>query len=265
MAEEQQLRIRPVRDRRPLSVQVYDQLVEALRKQSKPGDLIPPELELSAELGVSRTVLREALRLLEEDGIIERGVDPRRRQLAMPSSRPPAFNAPLEDMLHTANPITIKVVRTELIAPTAWSKALLELPSDNTELLCRESLFLLGDEPVASALEFLPVTDGAVASYVGSIEAGGATGKTLLTALGPQFRSKCVPTLWRLSAASSGGGSRRGFSKPRGDAAVTSLTTVLSRHGKPVFLAKHLLRLDLVALSVGEPSTDIDPLLLDVP
>ncbi|WP_417676860.1 GntR family transcriptional regulator [Roseibium sp.] len=262
MAEEQQLRVRPVRDRRPLSVQVYDQLVEALRKQGKPGDLIPPELELSAELGVSRTVLREALRLLEEDGIIERGVDPRRRQLAMPSSRPPAFNAPLEDMLHAAGRITIKVVRTEPISPTAWSKALLELSDDSVELLCQESLFLLGDEPVASALEVVPVSDNGIASRAGG---GDAANRTLLSALGPQFRSKCVPTLWRLSAASSGGGSRKGFSKLRGDIAVTSLTSVLSRHGKPVFLGKHLLRLDLVSLTVGETASDIDPLLWDVP
>ena len=43
-------------------------------------------------------------------------------------------------MLHAAGRITIKVVRTEPISPTAWSKALLELSDDSVELLCQESL-----------------------------------------------------------------------------------------------------------------------------
>ncbi|MDJ0933088.1 GntR family transcriptional regulator [Breoghania sp.] len=245
---------------------MYDQLVDALRKQGKPGDLIPPELELSAELGVSRTVLREALRLLEEDGIIERGIDPRRRQLAMPSSRPSAFNAPLEDMLYAGDRISVRVIRTELIVPTAWSSALLELSRNEVELVCRESLFSLGTEPVASALEVVPVTDVASASYIGSIgREATAGGETLLAALGPQFRSRCAPTLWRLAATSSGGGSRTGFSRSRPDDPVTSLTTVLSRNGKPVYLAKHLLRLNLVLFAVGGNATEIGPLLSQVP
>ena len=37
-----------------------------------PGSQLPPELELSSALEVSRTTIREALRLLEEQGFIER-------------------------------------------------------------------------------------------------------------------------------------------------------------------------------------------------
>jgi|GEM_PF-6813732 len=255
---ENQLRIKPVRDRRPLSVQVYDQLVEALRKQGRPGDLIPPEIELANELGVSRTVLREALRLLEEDGFIERGIDPRRRQLARPSARPPAFNAPLEDMLHAATPLDIQIVRTEQIRPTSWSVSLLELRDEETPLLYRECLFTADGEPAVSALEIIPLSEDGVPPHLAKEEAAGEA-QTLLSALGPQFRSKCVPTLWRLAAASSGGGSRKGFTRTRADHPVTSLTTVLSRHGRPVYLAKHLLRLDIVALSVGEPPNGFDP------
>lgn len=262
MSVDTHLRIRPVRDRRPLSVQVYDRLVEALRKQGQPGDLIPPEIELAAELGVSRTVLREALRLLEEDGFIERGVDPRRRQLARASSRPPAFNAPLEDMLHAASPLQIQVVRTEEIKPTSWSKMLLELDGDDTSILYRECLFSIDGEPVASALEMVPIDEGIPTHLINGAQ---DEPQTLLMALGPQFRSKCVPTLWRLAAASSGGGSRKGFMRPRADqSAVTSLTTVLSRSGRPVYLAKHLLRLDLVGVSVGDSPNDFDPASLEM-
>ncbi|MDF2373444.1 MAG: GntR family transcriptional regulator [Rhizobiaceae bacterium] len=262
MSDNHQFHMRPVRDRRPLSVQVYDRLVGALRKQGRPGDAIPPEIELSAELGVSRTVLREALRLLEEDGVIERGVDPRRRQLAAPSARPPSFNAPLEEMLHAARPLTVKIIRTEPIAPTSWSRALLELPDDHGDLICRESLFLFGDEPVVSALEIVSASDTSIPLHLTELEA--SSGQTLLSALGPQFRSKCVPTVWRI-AAGSASTSRTGFSRMRSDQHLTSLTTVLSRRGKPVFLAKHLLRLDIVALSVGEPSNGTDPSLLESP
>lgn len=258
MADEQQLRVRPVRDRRPLSVQVYDQLVEALRKQGHPGDAIPPEVELSAELGVSRTVLREALRLLEEDGVIERGVDPRRRQLARATSRPPSFNAPLEDMLKASVPLSIKVIRTEAIAPTSWSRGLLELAPGEDRLICRESLFLAGDQPVASALELVPPSVPLAPIALNGQADPDAPGHTLLADLGALFRSKCVPTLWRIGAGSSVA-SRAGFNKARGDTHVTSITTVLSRHGRPVFLGKHLIRLDLVALSMGEPPDGFDP------
>tara|TARA_R110000751_G_scaffold259709_3_gene359004 strand:+ start:42158 stop:42952 length:795 start_codon:yes stop_codon:yes gene_type:complete len=258
MSVETQLHVKPVRDRRPLSVQVYDQLVEALRKQRQPGDLVPPEIELANELGVSRTVLREALRLLEEDGFIERGTDPRRRQLARPSAQPPAFNAPLEDMLHAAGPLDVQIVRSDVIRPTSWSKSLLELAGDDTPLLYRECLFTADGEPAVSALEIIPLDEEGIPPHLVN-GAAGQQAQTLLCALGPKFRSKCVPTLWRLAAASSGGGSRKGFTRTRAEHSVTSLTTVLSRHGKPVYLAKHLLLLNIVALSVGEPPHGFDP------
>lgn len=254
--------IRPVRDRRPLSVQVYDRLVEALLKNGRPGDSIPPEVELSADLGVSRTVLREALRLLEEDGVIERGTDPRRRQLAKPSSRPPTFNAPLEDMLQATAPLRVEVIRTEPVAITNWSRVLLELGDSENMLLCRESLFFLGDEPVGSALELVPAVDANVPVHLAEQSSESqAVGQTLLAALGPQFRSKCIPTLWRLAPGSSSR-SRTGFNLvPRGH--LTSLTTVLSRQGRPVFLAKYLIRLDSVVLAVGENPSGADSLTLD--
>jgi GntR family transcriptional regulator len=254
--------MKPVRDRRPLSVQVYDRLVEALLKHGRVGDSIPPEVELSADLGVSRTVLREALRLLEEDGVIERGADPRRRQLAKPSSRPPTFNAPLEDMLQATAPLRVEIIRTEPVAITNWSRVLLELGDSDKMLLCRESLFYLGDEPVASAIELVPAAEGNIPVHLAdhSAEPEGV-GQTLLAALGPQFRSKCIPTLWRLAPGSSSG-SRTGFNLvPRGH--QTSLTTVLSRQGKPVFLAKYLIRLDSVVLAVGENPSGADSLTLD--
>jgi GntR family transcriptional regulator len=56
-----------------LSALVRDRLsAEIATGVTPPGTKLPPEPELAAELGVSRATLREALRSLEEDGLITR-------------------------------------------------------------------------------------------------------------------------------------------------------------------------------------------------
>src|ERR1700733_9537565 len=61
---------RPIRTRRAL-----EEICERIREQLalgvlKPGDKLPPERDLARQLGVSRNVLREALRSLEMAGIL---------------------------------------------------------------------------------------------------------------------------------------------------------------------------------------------------
>jgi GntR family transcriptional repressor for pyruvate dehydrogenase complex len=63
-----------------LSDRVADQLTEAiLSRQLNPGDLLPPERELGDKFGVSRTVVREAVRSLAARGLVRvtsgRGVE----------------------------------------------------------------------------------------------------------------------------------------------------------------------------------------------
>ena len=61
----------------PLRVAVYSRIAEAIRNNLlTPGSMLPTETELGADMKVSRTVVREALMLLEEDGLIRarRGV-----------------------------------------------------------------------------------------------------------------------------------------------------------------------------------------------
>ncbi|MBT2513408.1 GntR family transcriptional regulator [Arthrobacter sp. ISL-30] len=61
----------------PLGVAVYSRIPEAIRNGLlTPGSMIPTETEFGTDMKVIRTVVREALMLLEEDGLIRarRGV-----------------------------------------------------------------------------------------------------------------------------------------------------------------------------------------------
>lgn len=50
-----------------------------------PGELLPGEHDLAAQLGIARPTIREAMRKLESGGLVERGYR-RRMQVAVPSS-----------------------------------------------------------------------------------------------------------------------------------------------------------------------------------
>jgi GntR family transcriptional regulator len=61
-----------VRDRRPLAFQVRDELREVLKRDGlRPGDQLPSEAELTRRFAVGRTTIREAFKLLEQDGLVD--------------------------------------------------------------------------------------------------------------------------------------------------------------------------------------------------
>jgi GntR family transcriptional regulator len=60
-------------DRRPLYAQVYFELADRIARGSwRPGDLIPNEVDLARELGVSVGTMRKALKMLEAKRVVIR-------------------------------------------------------------------------------------------------------------------------------------------------------------------------------------------------
>jgi GntR family transcriptional regulator len=59
-------------ENRPLTQRARDALLQAIRGDAFPDDRLPPEAQLAADLGVSRTTLRAALQSLAADGLITR-------------------------------------------------------------------------------------------------------------------------------------------------------------------------------------------------
>lgn len=60
------------RDRRPLPVQLREEILEIIEQEGlRPGDRLPTEADLARRFGVGRTTAREALKLLERDGIVD--------------------------------------------------------------------------------------------------------------------------------------------------------------------------------------------------
>lgn len=61
----------PLRDTRTLVIQLRDRIADLIRDEGLgPGDKLPTEAQLTARFKISRPALREALKLLEQDGVI---------------------------------------------------------------------------------------------------------------------------------------------------------------------------------------------------
>ncbi len=57
--------------KRPLYINVYDELLLQITKgEYQAGDQLPSEPDLARKLGVSRATLRQALVLLQDDGLV---------------------------------------------------------------------------------------------------------------------------------------------------------------------------------------------------
>jgi GntR family transcriptional regulator len=142
---------------RPTHTTLTDQTVLAIQEaitQGKfaPGSQLPPEMELLQMMGISRTTLREALRILEEQGFIRKrrglgtfvmeraivkdmsqnfgitemisqaGYTPGTRDFSVHTEKPSKMLAEKLDIPDDSQVVVIERVRTASHAPIVWTR-----------------------------------------------------------------------------------------------------------------------------------------------
>jgi GntR family transcriptional regulator len=140
----------------PLRVAVYDRISHGIRSGVLgAGELLPRETELGVSLGVSRTVVREALMLLEEDGLIvtRRGIG-RFVAETLPHDGADDFR-PLEQLFADGGELTVERVEFSLQRVTDFVAEHLGLP-DGADFWFRESIVRRDGQPIALVQEYLP-------------------------------------------------------------------------------------------------------------
>jgi len=142
----------------PLRVEVYDRIARAIRSRALPPEsLLPSESELGEAMEVSRTVVREALLLLEEDGLLRsrRGIG------RVVTAAQPAVGferlRPMEQILaHRFHDLS--VTRTEVTLQRESASFIAEglgIAPTSPSLFIESVLFSNGD-PIALVQEHLP-------------------------------------------------------------------------------------------------------------
>lgn len=144
-------------------VPLYFQLQEILKEKIEiglwsAGEAIPPEVDLCATYGVSRTVVRQALAILEQDRQIIR-VRGSGTFVAMPKVEQRAGG--FSRLLASATPgarITILDARTQTASRRIGTQLDLKVDSDVLRVM---SLLHIRDVPVALFDSFFPASDSA--------------------------------------------------------------------------------------------------------
>jgi GntR family transcriptional regulator len=144
----------------PLRVAVYSRIAHGIRTHVLvPGTALPREIELGQALRVSRTVVREALMLLEEDGLIttKRGVG-RFIAEAVPHVGLEEFR-PLDMVLAEPDAtITVQNVEISLQETTDFVSSHIAL-EPGSQMWFREAIVSRDDGPIAIVQEYLPADD----------------------------------------------------------------------------------------------------------
>lgn len=225
----------------PLRVAVYTRIARGIRDELfAVGSALPRETELGTALGVSRTVVREALMLLEEDGLIatRRGVG---RFVTASSPR-----VGLEDLrpfevalANPQQPVAVEPIDFVLQPNTEFVASNLGLDGEANTWF-RESVLSRDDEPIAIVQEHLPAgrylsdISEAVSSQ---LKAAAERKATLLAGLldlcGPIFTAGSCQIIPSVVGESRGVRLGLAAADP-----VIILTQVVEHEGTPLYLAK---------------------------
>lgn len=225
----------------PLRVAVYTRITEGIRSDVFPlGSALPRETELGTVLGVSRTVVREALMLLEEDGLIStrrgvgRFVAASSPKVGLEDLRP--FESALAD---PEQPVTVEPLHFVMQPNTEFVSANLHLDAEANTWF-RESVLKRAGEPLAIVQEHLPAgrylsdVSPAIATHLQDAAKRDATVFAgLLELCGPIFTASTCQITPSVVGASRGKQLGLAASDP-----VIILTQVIEHQGTPVYLAK---------------------------
>jgi GntR family transcriptional regulator len=237
----------------PLRVAVYSRIAEAIRNNLlTPGSMLPTETELGADMKVSRTVVREALMLLEEDGLIRarRGVG---RFVADTLPRIGIERIrPFEEVLGgPGQHIEIKRVQrerqpaSEFVAPGVGVEP-------GADCWLWESVLIRDGEAIAHLQEHIsagPVSLGSSSAAAAPLEIDDDGGGTLLASLNNRFGRVLGPGECQISL-SQVGPSRAKLLDLRAPDPVLVLTQYVRHANRPFYLAKCLIAARAGHLSV---------------
>ncbi|WP_256106038.1 GntR family transcriptional regulator [Streptomyces sp. ODS05-4] len=238
-----------VERRRPVVV-LYERIADAIHAGAyPPGSTLPSEPKLAAELGVSRPALREALLLLQEDGLVSvrRGVG--RTVADRPPRRGFEHVQPLEDLLAAGGPVSVRPLLRAVEEPTDFTAQHL-LAAARARLRFWESLLAADGHAAAlsqewaAAEEVLATAHPAFAEALGASEASAAGrptgGGSMLGVLAAASRGVQLTAHSAITATLVG--QRRGEQLGRpADTPAVLVTQVVRAGGTPILAAKHML------------------------
>ncbi|MFF0427932.1 GntR family transcriptional regulator [Streptomyces sp. NPDC004520] len=240
--------------RRPV-VALYERIADAVHDGTyPPGSTLPSEPKLAAELGVSRPALREALLLLQEDGVltVRRGVG------RTVNDRPPRRGfeqvQPLEELIGAGTPLRVRALLRTVEEPTDFTTQHLLAPA-RAELRFWESV--LTGEGAAAALshewaasdELLDRVHPEFARALRDAAADTGRAVSMLAVLVAASRETALSAHSGITATLLG--RRRGEQLGRpADTPAVLITQVVRVGETPVLAAKHMLPTGTPALPV---------------
>ncbi|GAA3082563.1 FadR/GntR family transcriptional regulator [Streptomyces roseofulvus] len=242
--------------RRPV-VALYERIADAVHDGTyPPGSTLPSEPKLAAELGVSRPALREALLLLQEDGLltVRRGVG--RTVNARPPRRGFEHVQPLEELVGGGTGPRVRALLRSVEEPTDFTTQHLLAPA-RAELRFWESLLSGESGPAALCHEWAAADEvlervhpafAAALRECGDAPAGDPA-VSMLSVLLAASREVALHAHSGITATLLG--RRRGEQLGRpADTPAVLVTQVVRVGDTPVLAAKHMLPTGAPALPV---------------